>query len=870
MRASIRRRLVPGLTAVSLAAGSLMGIAVATPAAAATTYVVDTVADNAALSACTAAADDCSLRGAVAAANANAGADIIGFDIPAASCPGGVCRIVLTDGPITISDPVDLDGTAQPQNDAPQANVCATTTDPSYMRIEVVTNPTSGDATGVIVDHATGSSTIHGLAFGTDYLGGFKVGLLVTSGTGHQIYCNHFSLDAAGDSHLGTRDFTEQILLQHEASEVVVGTNGDGSDDVAERNVFGGAGAYAVYVNGDADNHDNWVAGNYFGFTADGTAKVGAGSVYMRQISVGNLVGTNEDGLSDDLERNFFGSSTGVQFNGSFYFPMDNEIVGNVFGVTPSGLPASVGTGIEVDGLAGGATGNEIRGNYIVSAGVGVSISGDDSGAGVLVSDNVFGTTPVGDGQPNATAIALVGSGSSVIQDNRISGATTAGLTLADSAGLGSGSTGNCLVDNAAGATNTTGTGVTFENNWWGSSTGPSGAGPGSGDSVSADIDYDPWLTSAPAGCATPVTVADAMFSMAEDVVPGAEVGTVVATGGGSLSYSITGGNTGGAFALGSSTGVITTAAALDYETTPAYSLTVEATNGTESDTATVDIDVSNVAPVVADASFSVTEDVAPGSTVGAVTAVDAGATLAYSITAGNTGGAFTIDGATGEITTATALDYIAMPSYSLTVAASDGFLAGTATVDIEVADVARFEDVPMTDTFYGDIEWLAWLGITKGCNPPAVTRFCPDDSVTRGQMAAFLHRALGGVLTPGDPVSFIDISGSVFETDIEWLGSVGVTKGCNPPANDQYCPNDAVTRGQMAAFLVRAFAYTAGGGSDRFTDDDGSVFEADIERLAEAGVTLGCNPPANDHFCPTDPVTRAQMAAFLHRAVGS
>jgi hypothetical protein len=56
--------------------------------------------------------------------------------------------------------------------------------------------------------------------------------------------------------------------------------------------------------------------------------------------------------------------------------------------------------------------------------------------------------------------------------------------------------------------------------------------------------------------------------------------------------------------------------------------------------------------------------------------------------------------------------------------------------------------------------------------------------------------------------------------------------------------------------------------GSVDFVDDDGSVFEDDIERLAVAGITRGCNPPVNDMFCPNDPVTRAQMAAFLHRAM--
>ena len=43
-------------------------------------------------------------------------------------------------------------------------------------------------------------------------------------------------------------------------------------------------------------------------------------------------------------------------------------------------------------------------------------------------------------------------------------------------------------------------------------------------------------------------------------------------------------------------------------------------------------------------------------------------------------------------------------------------------------------------------------------------------------------------------------------------------------------------------------------------------MFETDIERIAQAGITLGCNPPTNDRFCPDDTVTRGQMAAFLSR----
>jgi hypothetical protein len=167
---------------------------------------------------------------------------------------------------------------------------------------------------------------------------------------------------------------------------------------------------------------------------------------------------------------------------------------------------------------------------------------------------------------------------------------------------------------------------------------------------------------------------------------------------------------------------------------------------------------------------------------------------------------------------------------------------------------------------FEADIERLAAAGITRGCNPPTNDRFCPDASVTRGQMAAFLVRALG--LADGGGISFTDDDGSIFETDIEKLATAGITKGCNPPVNDRYCPDDSVTRGQMAAFLVRALGLTANA-SHGFVDDNGSIFETDIERLATAGITKGCNPPVNDRYCPTDPVTRGQMAAFLSRAIG-
>ena len=113
----------------------------------------------------------------------------------------------------------------------------------------------------------------------------------------------------------------------------------------------------------------------------------------------------------------------------------------------------------------------------------------------------------------------------------------------------------------------------------------------------------------------------------------------------------------------------------------------------------------------------------------------------------------------------------------------------------------------------------------------------------------------------------FWDDDGSIFETDIEKLAAAGITKGCNPPTNNKFCPDEHLTRDEMAAFLVRALNLTADNGTD-FIDDDNSLHQGDIEAIAAAGITKGCNPPTNDRFCPNDNVTREQMAAFLVRAL--
>lgn len=159
-------------------------------------------------------------------------------------------------------------------------------------------------------------------------------------------------------------------------------------------------------------------------------------------------------------------------------------------------------------------------------------------------------------------------------------------------------------------------------------------------------------------------------------------------------------------------------------------------------------------------------------------------------------------------------------------------------------------------------IEAIAAADITRGCGGPYEDEFCPYDQVTRGQMAAFLARALDLQRTT-DTDWFADDEASIFQDSINRLADAGITTGCGLGL---YCPLAHVSRAEMAAFLVRALDLPPG--PDAFVDDENSIFEAEINALAAAGVTAGCNPPSNDRFCPSEDVRRDQMASFLGRGL--
>jgi hypothetical protein len=161
------------------------------------------------------------------------------------------------------------------------------------------------------------------------------------------------------------------------------------------------------------------------------------------------------------------------------------------------------------------------------------------------------------------------------------------------------------------------------------------------------------------------------------------------------------------------------------------------------------------------------------------------------------------------------------------------------------------------------NIEIIAERRITIGCNPPVNNMFCPDAQITRGQMAAFIARALN--LPQEGEIPYTDVVGNKFEPAIRGLETAGIGFGCT---ETEFCPDVPLLRHEMAELLVKAFGYDNPTGTDYFVDDEGNRFEDSINALAAHRVTMGCNPPANTNFCPDTPLKRSQMATFFVRAM--
>ena len=158
--------------------------------------------------------------------------------------------------------------------------------------------------------------------------------------------------------------------------------------------------------------------------------------------------------------------------------------------------------------------------------------------------------------------------------------------------------------------------------------------------------------------------------------------------------------------------------------------------------------------------------------------------------------------------------------------------------------------------TYEKAIEAVAAAGVMPGCT---TTHFCPGTVVTKGKLAVYLARALR--LTATVSIRFRDVPSSQV-TGVKKVVAAGIMKGCS---TTRFCPNTAITRGRMAALLVKALHLTATG-KGQFSDvPKRNPFATAIDRLATAGLAITCG---SGRFCPDRKLTRAAAAGFLAKVM--
>jgi subtilisin family serine protease len=204
----------------------------------------------------------------------------------------------------------------------------------------------------------------------------------------------------------------------------------------------------------------------------------------------------------------------------------------------------------------------------------------------------------------------------------------------------------------------------------------------------------------------------------------------------------------------------------------------------------------------------------------------------------------------------------------SFSISENPAAIARTGTLTIAgqtftVLQGAAFSDVPQGHPFYTEIGKLSARGVTLGCGG---SNYCPEQVVSREQMAAFIIRGIGEFNPPAPSFQrFADVPlTNPFAAFIEELAVRQITLGCGV---SNYCPTQTVTREQMAAFIIRGLGEFNPPlpPFQRFLDvPPANPFYRFIDRMAVLQITLGCG---GGNYCPTQSVTRAQMAAFLVRA---
>ncbi len=753
-----------------------------------------------------------SLRQAIIDANSFPGNDVIDFAIPGT----GVHTIALLSALPAITETVIIDGYTQP-GASPNTLVNG---DDAVLLVEI-------DGAGVLengLELQGGTSTVRGLVI-HGFPASFKAAILLSGSGGHVVSGNFIGTDALGSS----------PLFNGTAVEAVSPGNRVGGTSPADRNLLSGN-HYGVILNLGAAN--SVVEGNYIGTDRTGTAAI------PNQVGVnmaGGMVGGQSAGAGNLISGNV---PYGVAVTGN---ESPAVIQGNLIGTDVTGtvaIPNSYGISVYLpdveDAVIGGPNpgeGNLISGNQfdgILLQGIAATVQGNRIGTdatGAQALGNGFYGIQIATGGLPSTNNRIGGTGAG--EGNVIAFNFLDGVSVRNDASLGNAIRGNRILRNGLLGINLLADGVT-PNDSDDSDIGPNGllnfplirsvvTGPTSTEIIGTfqgmpftgyEVDYY-WSS---------------CNFRPRDFLEGENyMGT-------RLIFT----NAGGFFPID-------------------VVLPVAIPEGAPVSATANDID-GNTSEFSQQIIFGIAPTSGPPTGGSPVTIVGTNFDPAVAVTIGGVPPSNVVRVSDTQITAEAPA--LAPGSLNDVVVANPDTTAGT----LLKGWVADFLDVPSSHQFYDFVTRLVSNGVTVGCGGGL---YCVDNPTTREQMAVFLIRARLGFCfspPPATGIVFADVPASnIYAPWIEELQRQGLTAGCG---NGNYCPDDPVTRAQMAVFLLNT-AYGPGyvpplATGTVFDDVPLGAFAVDwIEDLVGRGITAGCSasPPL---YCPLNPITRGQMATFI------
>ena len=563
-------------------------------------------------------------------------------------------------------------------------------------------------------------------------------GIRVQASTGNVIQGNYIGTNAAGTGAVGN---TEDGIWLDDASDTLIGGVNPG-----ERNVISGNGWAGIGVTGGGTG--NVVQGNYIGVDASGSAAAGQPHARHRDLRLGrhadrrvraagagNVIAHNwEDGVAivsgtghsvlgnsifangrlgidigdDGVTANDPGDAdlgTNYGMNAPVIYSM--VVAGRTVTITGEAQPAPrwsssrptppagpaqgeilIGSGVVGGVVPGQSTRPHVQFSFSFAAG---SLTARRPGHGHR--HRRCGNTSEFGGEANVAPDGVALSNSSVDENIDTSGGYTVGTLSASDLDAGDSHTYSIVGGSDGSLFGVSGDQLRIDDGvldyeWQASYEVVVRA------TDSGGLFFDQTLVIDVNDIATTIA-AGQTFGIGELAANSDPVGTLATSGDVAVSFTIVSGDPSAAFTIDAN-GAITVDdnSALDFETTPSYTLTIEADDGTTVTSQTVTINVSDAGPSLpAGQTFAVSEAAGNGDPLGIV--VSAGdAPVSFTITAGNGGGVFAID-SFGEITVADAsgIDYESATSFTLTVEVSDGTSAVSQDVTILVTDVS---DVPV------------------------------------------------------------------------------------------------------------------------------------------------------------------------------